>query len=86
MRARLVQVSLLGEILPEKRFHVLGFVSITVLGLSKDVWFSRLDSEQVSSVGVRRKAKRHYCRVQGFVQSVQKRCIICWFCHYVFWC
>jgi hypothetical protein len=47
---RLVQVSLSGEILPEEKFHVLGFVSIGVLGLSKDVWFSRLNSEQISSV------------------------------------
>jgi hypothetical protein len=46
----MVHVSLSGEILPEEKFSVLGFISIDVLGLSKDGWFCKLDSEQISSV------------------------------------
>jgi len=47
---RLVQISLSGDALPEEKFGVLGFVPIAVLGLSKDIWFSVLSSEQVSSI------------------------------------
>jgi hypothetical protein len=46
----LVQVSLSGEVIPEEKFSVLGFVPIDVLGLSEDIWFSILSSEQVSSI------------------------------------
>jgi hypothetical protein len=44
------QVSLSGETLPEEKFRVLGFVPIIVLGLTNDVWFRILDSEQTDSV------------------------------------
>jgi len=47
---RLVQVSLSGEILPEEKFCVLGFVSADTLNLKEDAWFSKLDSEQISNV------------------------------------
>jgi hypothetical protein len=46
-----VQVSLSGEDIPETKFKVLGFVPIDVIGLTKDVWFCRLDSRQMGSVG-----------------------------------
>lgn len=46
----LVQVSLSGETLPDEKFSVLGFVPIIVLGLTNDVWFRVLDSEQIDSV------------------------------------
>ncbi len=47
---RLVQVTLFGETLPEEKFCVLGFVPTNVLGLSKDVWFTMLDSKQTGPV------------------------------------
>jgi len=46
----LVQVSLSGEVLPEEKYSVLGFVPIDVLGLSEDIWFTVLSSQQVSSI------------------------------------
>ena len=46
----LVQVSLSGEPLPEEKFSVLGFVPIDVVGLTRDIWFRVLDSEQIDSV------------------------------------
>jgi hypothetical protein len=46
----IVQVSLFGEIPPEEKFSVLGFVPINVIGLAKVVWFAVLSSEQISSV------------------------------------
>jgi hypothetical protein len=47
---RMVQVSLSGEVIPEEKFSVLGFVPIDVIGLAKDVWFRMLNSEQIDSV------------------------------------
>jgi len=44
------QVTLSGETLLEYKFYVLGFVPADVVHLEKDVWFSRLGSEQISSV------------------------------------
>ena len=46
----MVQVSLSGEIIPEEKFSVLGFVPIDVIGLTRDVWFRMLNSEQIASV------------------------------------
>jgi len=47
---QLRQVTLSGEVLMECKFCVLGFVPIDVVRLKKDVWFSKLNSEQVGSV------------------------------------
>jgi hypothetical protein len=47
---RIVQVSLSGETLPEEKFSVIGFVAMDVIGLTKDVWFAVLSSEQISAV------------------------------------
>ena len=47
---RLRQVTLSGEVLLEFRYYVIGFVPADVVRLKKDVWFSRLTSEQVDSV------------------------------------
>jgi len=47
---RLHQVTLLDEIIQEEKFEVIGFVPADVVRLKKDVWFKKLDSEQVSSV------------------------------------
>jgi len=44
------QVTLSGEVLLEYRFYVIGFVPADVVRLKKDVWFSKLSSEQVDSV------------------------------------
>ena len=45
------QVTLSGEVLVEFRYYVIGFVPVDVVRLRKDVWFSKLNSEQVDSVG-----------------------------------
>ena len=47
---QLRQVTLSGEVLPEYRFYVIGFVPADVVRLKKDVWFSKLDSERIASV------------------------------------
>jgi len=47
---QLRQVTLSGEILLECKFFVLGFVPTDVVRLKKDVWFSKLTSEQVDLV------------------------------------
>jgi len=48
---QLCQVTLTGGILvQEYKFYVLGFVAADVVRLKKDVWFRKLDSQQVSSV------------------------------------
>jgi len=48
---QLRQVTLEGVILvQEYRFYVLGFVPADVVRLKEDVWFEKLDSEQVKSV------------------------------------
>jgi hypothetical protein len=48
---QLRQTTLTGGILvQEYKFYVLGFAPADVVRLKKDVWFSILDSEQISSV------------------------------------
>jgi len=47
---RLRQVTLFGEVVLECKFYVIGFVPADLCTLKKDIWFSRLDSEQVDSV------------------------------------
>ena len=47
---QLRQVTLSGEVLLEYKFYVLAFVPADVVRLKKDVWFSKLSSEQVCSV------------------------------------
>ena len=42
------QITLSGEKISEERFYVLGFVSAGVIGLKKEVWFCKLNSEQIS--------------------------------------
>ena len=44
------QTTLSGEIIEEEKLHVLGFVPVDVLNLKRKVWFSKLDSEQISNV------------------------------------
>ncbi len=47
---KLSQTTLLGEVSIEYKFYVLRFVPTDVVHLKEDVWFSKLDSEQVVSV------------------------------------
>lgn len=47
---RLLQVTLSGEIIQEEKFYVIGFVPADVVRLNEDIWFKKLDSDQVSSV------------------------------------
>ena len=44
------QVNLSDEVLQEYKFYVLGFVPADVVRLKKDVWFQKLDAEQLASV------------------------------------
>jgi hypothetical protein len=46
----LQQVTLGGEPLQEYKYYVLGFVPADVVRLKKAVWFSKLGSEEISSV------------------------------------
>ena len=47
---RSLQITLLGEIIHEEKFHVIGFVPADVVRLKEAVWFRKLDSEQVRLV------------------------------------
>jgi len=47
---QLRQVTLSGEVLLECKFYVIGFVPADVVRLKKDVWFSKLNSEQISEI------------------------------------
>jgi len=48
---QLLQVTLTeGILVREYKFYVLGFVPADVVRLKKDVWFKKLDSEQVKSI------------------------------------
>ena len=44
------QTSLEGEIIQEFTYYVLGFVLADVVRLKNDVWFSKIDREQINSV------------------------------------
>ena len=44
------QTTLKGEIVQEYCYYVLGFVPADVVRLKKDVWFTKLTSEQITSV------------------------------------
>jgi len=44
------QTTLSGGALEDEKFHVLGFVPADVLSFRKEVWFSKLDSTQISLV------------------------------------
>jgi hypothetical protein len=48
---QLLQTTLTGSILvQEYKFYVLGFVPADVVRLKKDVWFDKLNLEQITSV------------------------------------
>jgi len=44
------QTNLNEEIIQEYTYYVLGFVPADVVRLKKDVWFSKLSNEQITSV------------------------------------
>ena len=46
------QVTLNGEIAQEFIYYMLGFVPADVIHLKKDVWFGKLDDEQIKSVEI----------------------------------
>jgi hypothetical protein len=43
----LVQITLLGEIIPEEKFHLLGFVTGKDLHIEENTWFTILNPEQL---------------------------------------
>jgi hypothetical protein len=47
---QLHQVTLSGETIEEEKFHVIGFVPANVIHLTEDIWFRKLNSEQIDSV------------------------------------
>jgi len=44
------QITLEGEIVREYVYYVLGFVPADVVRLKEDVWFTKLDNEQIKSI------------------------------------
>ena len=44
------QTTLFGGFVKENKFYVLGFVSIDVLKLKKEVWFKKLNASQVALI------------------------------------
>ena len=44
------QTTLFGGFVEENKFYVLGFVSIDVLKLKKEVWFKKLNASQVALI------------------------------------
>ena len=47
---KIKQITLEGEIVREYVYYVLGFVPADVVRLKNDVWFAKLNSEQLTSV------------------------------------
>ena len=45
-----MQITLAGEIVQEYAYYVLGFVPADVVRLKKEVWFSKLNSDQLVKV------------------------------------
>ncbi len=45
---KLRQITLFGEVLPENKYLVLGFISNTVLNLKRDVWFKQLTKKEIA--------------------------------------
>jgi hypothetical protein len=46
---KIQQTTLNGEILQEYTYYVLGFVPADIVRLKNDVWFSKLNNEQIRS-------------------------------------
>jgi len=44
------QITLEGKILKQQIYYVLGFVSADVIRIENNVWFRKLDNEQLKSV------------------------------------
>jgi len=44
----LVQITLFGEIIPEEKFYLLGFVAGKDIKIEKDTWFTILNSKQIT--------------------------------------
>ena len=44
------QTTLEGEIIQEYSYYCLGFVPADVVRLKKDIWFTKLGNEQITSV------------------------------------
>jgi hypothetical protein len=47
---KLRQITLFGEVLPENKYIVLGFISNTVLNLKGDVWFKQLNKTEIALI------------------------------------
>ena len=48
VKKRVHQTTLLGNVLGEEKFHIIGFVPISVLGLKEDNWLKKLDADQIN--------------------------------------
>jgi len=44
------QIVLFGEVLPENKYLVLGFISNTVLNFKGDVWFKQLNKKEIALI------------------------------------
>ncbi len=47
---KLRQITLFGEVLPENKYLVLGFISNTILNLKGDVWFKQLNKKEIALI------------------------------------
>ena len=54
------QLTLFGEILPNEKFNVIGFVPAGILCFKHGVWFSKLDRTQITAVDEYLSRPRHY--------------------------
>jgi hypothetical protein len=56
----LVQITLLGEIIPNEKFFLLGFVAGKDIKLEEDTWFTILNSEQIDLLNICLKEKSFF--------------------------
>ena len=47
---KIKQTTLKGEVIQEYVYYLMGFVPADIIQLKKEVWFSNLSSEQITSV------------------------------------
>jgi hypothetical protein len=56
----LMQITLFGEIIPEERYHLLGFVTGEDLKIDKNTWFTILNHEQLNLLSQYLKEKSYF--------------------------
>jgi len=54
------QTTLEGEFIQEYTYYLLGFVPADVVRLKKDVWFSKINNEQIKAVDKFLESKKYH--------------------------